>query len=226
MTESCSMIVSCIPKSFPSGIPSLSGSHYTRSIGKVVRQSFQFLDSSLNSEKTVNAMKHKVSEKITELRKNAKITQQQLSEALNVSSAAVSKWENGISAPDIETLCAIADFFQVSVDTLLGHTSKRRRVAVFLYDCGEEKRVLEVLEDHGGKVVGVARTIHELEDLLNENETVNQVIELSLTRESDYVRKKLEEIADRPNMRMMKVETVHSENLAPLLEKCLEIDPF
>lgn len=192
----------------------------------MVIQSFHLLDSSLNFEKRVNAMKHKVSGKIIELRKNAKLTQQQLAEALNVSSAAVSKWENGVSAPDLEMLCAIADFFHVSTDTLLSHSSTRCRVAVFLYDCGEEKNILSVLKKHGGEVVGVARTIHELEDLLNANDTIDRVIELRLTRESDYVRKKLNEIAERPNMRMMVCETTLPESLAPLLEKCLEIDPF
>ncbi len=47
-------------------------------------------------------------EKIRELRLLKKMTQEQLAEAMNVSAAAVSKWENGQSVPDILVLTALA----------------------------------------------------------------------------------------------------------------------
>ena len=48
--------------------------------------------------------------------------------ALNMTSAAVSKWETGAAVPDLETLIALADFFLVSMDDLLGRTLERPRV--------------------------------------------------------------------------------------------------
>ena len=45
-----------------------------------------------------------IGEKIRLLRKNKKITQAELAEALSVSSQSVSKWENHISVPDISVL--------------------------------------------------------------------------------------------------------------------------
>jgi len=53
------------------------------------------------------------------LRREAGMTQLELAEKLNYSDKAVSKWERGESVPDIVTLKALADHFNVSVDYLL-----------------------------------------------------------------------------------------------------------
>ena len=59
-----------------------------------------------------------ISKNITDLRKTAGVTQEQLATALNVSSQAVSKWETNTCQPDTMTLPLIADYFHVSVDYL------------------------------------------------------------------------------------------------------------
>ena len=51
-----------------------------------------------------------ISKNITDLRKTAGVTQEQLATALNVSSQAVSKWETNTCQPDTMTLPLIADF--------------------------------------------------------------------------------------------------------------------
>ena len=58
--------------------------------------------------------------RIAELRKMKGLTQEQLGEKLGVSAQAVSKWENDLSYPDISLLPLIGQFFDVSVDELLG----------------------------------------------------------------------------------------------------------
>lgn len=60
-----------------------------------------------------------VGDKIRTLRKSKKLTQEQLAEYLNISSQAVSKWETGLSGPDIDMLPRLAVFFGVTVDELL-----------------------------------------------------------------------------------------------------------
>lgn len=55
---------------------------------------------------------------IIALRKSKSITQEQLAEALNISSQAVSKWETGTCHPDTSTLPLIAEYFNVSIDYL------------------------------------------------------------------------------------------------------------
>ena len=59
-----------------------------------------------------------ISKNITDLRKTAGVTQEQLATALNVSSQAVSKWETNTCQPATMTLPLIADYFHVSVDYL------------------------------------------------------------------------------------------------------------
>lgn len=59
-----------------------------------------------------------IAKNIASLRKAKGITQEQLAQAINVSSQAVSKWETDASQPDVQTLPLIADFFDVSIDYL------------------------------------------------------------------------------------------------------------
>ena len=51
-----------------------------------------------------------IGENIWRLRKLKKITQEQLGEYIGVSKGAISKWESGISYPDIELLPVLARF--------------------------------------------------------------------------------------------------------------------
>ena len=62
-----------------------------------------------------------INEQIAALRKQRGISQTELGAALGVSSQAVSKWEKGISCPDIMLLPSIAAYFEVTVDELLGY---------------------------------------------------------------------------------------------------------
>lgn len=61
------------------------------------------------------------------LRRKRALTQEQIAEALGVSCQAISKWETGISYPDISLLPIIADYFGVSVDYLLGHDTGKQK---------------------------------------------------------------------------------------------------
>ena len=61
--------------------------------------------------------------KIAELRAANKMTQAQLGSMLNVTSQAVSKWENGLSEPDIESIKKICEIFHISFDEFFGATS-------------------------------------------------------------------------------------------------------
>ena len=57
--------------------------------------------------------------KLKELREKAGLTQADLADRLFITAQSVSKWENGLSEPNIDTLCKLADMFEVSIDTLL-----------------------------------------------------------------------------------------------------------
>lgn len=60
-----------------------------------------------------------LNEKLTMLRKQNNLTQEQFAEELSVSRQTVSKWERGDSVPDINSLIQIADFYEISLDQLV-----------------------------------------------------------------------------------------------------------
>lgn len=59
-------------------------------------------------------------ERLFQLRKEANLTQSQLAEALNTSQRRISYIEKGRIEPDLETLVAIARYFGVTSDYLIG----------------------------------------------------------------------------------------------------------
>lgn len=61
-------------------------------------------------------------ERLLELRKEKNISQATLAKMLNVSSGIVCLWETDRSEPTAPNLVKLADYFNVSVDYLLGRT--------------------------------------------------------------------------------------------------------
>ncbi len=71
-------------------------------------------------------------------RKERNMTQEELAEVLNVSVGVISKWEKGLSCPDLETLIEIANFFEISVDVLLGYDIQ----------CKSKEKLCEEIKKH------------------------------------------------------------------------------
>lgn len=61
----------------------------------------------------------KVSDKIISLRNQKGYSQEELAELLNISRQSVSKWETGVTTPEIDKLIQLCDIFGVSLDVLL-----------------------------------------------------------------------------------------------------------
>lgn len=59
-------------------------------------------------------------QRLRELRQEKGLSMKQLAKELNITDAAVSNWENEINEPKISYLKAIAQYFNVSADYLLG----------------------------------------------------------------------------------------------------------
>ncbi len=70
-------------------------------------------------------MEMNIGTNIKRLRTAKSITQEQLAEAMNVTCAAVSKWERGETYPDITLLQPLAYFFGVTLDELMGYDEEK-----------------------------------------------------------------------------------------------------
>ena len=64
------------------------------------------------------------SEKLIRLRKREGLSQEALAEMLGISRQAVSRWENGESVPNPETLKQLSALFDTSINHLLGDPRK------------------------------------------------------------------------------------------------------
>ena len=85
-------------------------------------------------------MKMMLAENIRAFRKERSLTQEQLSEALGVTAGAVYKWEAKLSIPELELIIQMADFFDTSVDVLLGYEVKDNRLEATVKRLQEYRR--------------------------------------------------------------------------------------
>lgn len=64
--------------------------------------------------------------RLKELRKRENITQVQFARIFDISAGTIAMWETGKREPDIDTIIKIADYFNVSVDYLLGKSENKK----------------------------------------------------------------------------------------------------
>lgn len=69
--------------------------------------------------------------RLKELRKERKISQQKLADHLDVARSTVAMWEVGPNQPDSEMLLRIADYFDVTIDYLLGRSDDSEALSGF-----------------------------------------------------------------------------------------------
>lgn len=84
-------------------------------------------------------MNIRLGEKIRSLRKARNISQEKLAQYLGVSFQAVSKWENGMTMPDVTMIPALASFFGVSTDELFDFNvlETEKRVMKICYEAAD-----------------------------------------------------------------------------------------
>lgn len=82
--------------------------------------------------------------RIKELRKEKKMSQTGLGMVFNISQAVISKYELGQSEPDIQLIIKMADYFNVSVDYLVGKSDKKFNILTD--DLKDDE--LEILRDY------------------------------------------------------------------------------
>lgn len=82
-------------------------------------------------------------ENLRKLREAKGVSQKQLADAVSVSQQSINKYENHNVEPDIATLIAIANFFNTSVDYLIGNSKIQRKIeVVHAYDLSDSESIL------------------------------------------------------------------------------------
>ncbi|WP_069651000.1 helix-turn-helix domain-containing protein [Caloranaerobacter ferrireducens] len=113
-------------------------------------------------------------ERIKKLRKEKNITQKELAKILNIQNSTLSQYENGINEPSDEIKIKIADFFNVSIDYLLGRTDNPNPNNSYkLTDEEADKLADEIIEIYikKGKIKrGEKLTPEKIEKILKEIE--------------------------------------------------------
>lgn len=113
--------------------------------------------------------------KIQELRKQNNITQEELAAELGITAAAVSKWEHNYTTPDIFMLCALADFFVVTTDELLGRSKEFKAViAAETLELG--KKVADIAKNYGVVTHSIHTDYEEAKTAVMEDNTVQYLI--------------------------------------------------
>ena len=64
--------------------------------------------------------------KFRELREQKGVTQKEVADAIGCTATVFSRYERGEREPDISMLCSLADYFEVSTDTLIGYIKKHK----------------------------------------------------------------------------------------------------
>ena len=75
-------------------------------------------------------MENNLASNIRAFRKERGLTQEKLAEAFGVTVGAVHKWEAGMSVPDLSLILEMADFFDTSLDVLIGFEARDNRISV------------------------------------------------------------------------------------------------
>lgn len=109
-----------------------------------------------------------IGEQIRALRIQKKITQEILAEEMGVTVGAVSKWESGATLPDVQMLCSLADYFDVTTDKLLGRAYKGSFAVCD--DAGFIREAIKgILEKEGYTCAGLAENSTQLREILGKN---------------------------------------------------------
>ena len=113
------------------------------------------------------------SERLAKIRKEKGFTQSEVAERLNISTQAVSLWERGETAPEIDRLTDLAALYQVSLDWLLAGKREERVLADFQDSLSErlfnEERMYTYVKTYAGvkhlyqisQILPYARELHK-----------------------------------------------------------------
>lgn len=119
----------------------------------------------------------KIAETLAELRISKGVKQEDVAQSLSISNKTVSKWENGISMPDIPMVIKLAKYYGVTVDALLGLSENRKQstteeICALFKRLDRRESVLKAFETVKALVPALYGMIFECEDDAYDKESV------------------------------------------------------
>ncbi len=88
-----------------------------------------------------------IAEHIVILRKESRLTQEQLAETLGITRGSLSMYEIGKREPDLHTVVRIAEYFNVSTDYILGVSTARRPLSLEGLTEEDQKTLMSWIHD-------------------------------------------------------------------------------
>lgn len=85
-------------------------------------------------------------DKFQQMRREKRLSQEEVAMALNISRQAVAKWESGISYPDIDNIIQLSELFCVTIDSLLKEESTCSNVSFAPQSTEKEELIVFLLE--------------------------------------------------------------------------------
>ena len=117
-----------------------------------------------------------IGKNILELRKDRGVKQEDLAAELGVTAAAVSKWENGYTLPDLYMLCAIADYFHVTTDALLGRDNPGKLAVIAASTEALAQKIGETVKRYGVETASIHTNLVDACAAIRANEKVTHVL--------------------------------------------------
>ncbi len=132
----------------------------------------------------------KIGEYLSNLRKYYKITQDELADRLSVTRQAISKWENGVTIPDIECLMKLSDLYGVSINDMLNADTasiKYQKEIVFPSNSKQQKNIMVIGCGRWGTFIAwyLNKIGHKVS--LYGRKTSAKMQKLQTTRENEYL---------------------------------------
>lgn len=118
-----------------------------------------------------------IAEKLVTLRTAKGATQEDVAQCLSVSNKTISKWENGVSLPDLTMLVELSKYYGITTDALLGlseekkHSTKEEVCSSF-EGLDRKESVLKAFETARSIIPAIFRTVSKYEDDVYDSDDV------------------------------------------------------
>ncbi len=144
------------------------------------------------------------SENLSKLRKEKGIKQEVLANDMKVSRQTVSKWENGTAMPDLKKLTALAEYFGITMDELLGFTEKG--------DNGESQKINDYTKEYVNELISLenAESNRKINDIKSKWKTsiiilsiilaLTTIVALDSSQKVDDLQDKVNDISMAPSI--------------------------